>query len=331
MNDLPILDVSDFYADPDSKQGNRFAHSLRTACHETGFCYIIDEKLTPQNVELMRASKSFFRLALDARKKLAMIHSPQFRGYTLLGDERTQGISDWRDQIDFGLEKPQISLADGDPQWLQLRGPNLWPAEVPEMPDKVLSWMNGMDRLGMNIMRALARSFDHPLGHFDYIFAPQGDARMKLIRYQAQNDASDTGQGVGWHHDTGMLSFILQDRIGGLQIEVDGKVSDVKPVAGAFVMNLGEMLQTATNGYLRATQHRVVSPPSGKERYSIAYFFNPRLEAKVEPVPLPENLASQTNGFQNVDPDDPVFAVYGENSLKSRFRAHPDVAKRYYK
>jgi len=153
---------------------------------------------------------------------------------------------------------------------------------------------------------------------------------MKLIRYQAQDMEKDTGQGVGWHHDTGMLSFILQDNVGGLQIDVNGQISDVKPVEGAFVMNLGEMLQAATNGYLRATQHRVVSPPVGKERYSIAYFYNPNLEANIDPVPLPREMASQTNGFQNLDPDDPVFSNYGENSLKSRFRAHPDVAAKYY-
>jgi isopenicillin N synthase-like dioxygenase len=187
-----------------------------------------------------------------------------------------------------------------------------------------------MDALGTSIMQAFALSFHLPIDHFDYIFAPKGDARMKLIRYQAQLAEKDTGQGVGWHHDTGMLSFIQQDAIGGLQIDVDGKVSDVRPIEGAFVMNLGEMLQAATNGYLRATQHRVVSPPPGKEHYSIAYFYNPNLESNTEPVPLPPAMASQTNGFQNEDPDDPVSVSYGENSLKSRFRAHPDVAAKYY-
>lgn len=330
MTDLPILDILHFSADPNSTRAEGFAHKLREACHTTGFCYIVDKSMAKKNQAIIDVSRQFFRLPLSARKQLAMINSPQFRGYTLLGDERTQGVSDWRDQIDFGLEKEVPMLSGNDPQWLKLRGPNLWPEQLPDMPKIVLDWMDSMDALGSNIMRAFARSFNLPLDHFDYIFAPKGDARMKLIRYQAQTENKDTGQGVGWHHDTGMLSFIQQDAIGGLQIDVDGRVSDVRPIEGAFVMNLGEMLQAATNGYLRATQHRVVSPPAGQERYSIAYFYNPNLESTTEPVPLPPEMALLTNGIQNADPNDPVSVSYGENSLKSRFRAHPDVAAKYY-
>jgi len=326
MTDLPILEISNFTDDRQSTHAEGFAHKLREACHTTGFCYI----RAPQSPAIMNISRQFFALPLDIRKEIAMINSPQFRGYTLLGDERTAGKSDWRDQIDFGLEKDVQMLSDADPEWLQLRGPNLWPSDLPHMPKLILDWMDHMDQLGTAIMQALALSFELPLDHFDYIFAPKGDARMKLIRYQAQDEKTDTGQGVGWHHDTGMLTFIQQDRVGGLQIEVDGAVSDVEPVAGTYVMNLGEMLQAATNGYLRATQHRVVSPDPGTQRLSIAYFYNPALEANIEPVPLPEEYAMKTTGFQNLDPDDPIFSNYGENSLKSRFRAHPNVAAKYY-
>ena len=278
MANLAILDISTFATDPSSMSARRFANSLRTACHNVGFCYIVDPNLASLNAKIMKASRQFFKLPLEDRKKLAMINSPQFRGYTLLGDERTQGISDWRDQIDFGLEKSAQQLSPSDPEWLKLRGPNLWPGHLPEMRKVVLEWMDRMDQIGTWIMQSFAISFNLPLDHFDYIFAPKGDARMKLIRYQAQNTENDTGQGVGWHHDTGMLSFILQDSVGGLQIDVNGQISDVKPVEGAFVMNLGEMLQAATNGYLRATQHRVVSPAAGQERFSIAYFYNPNLD-----------------------------------------------------
>lgn len=40
------------------------------------------------------------------------------------------------------------------------------------------------------------------------------------------------------------------------------------PLAGSFVVNIGELLELATNGYLRATVHRVVSPPAQQQRAS---------------------------------------------------------------
>src|SRR2546427_9048344 len=45
-----------------------------------------------------------------------------------------------------------------------------------------------------------------------------------------------------------------------------------------FVSNIGEMLELATNGYLRANVHRVLVPRAGVQRYSIAYFLAPRQE-----------------------------------------------------
>ena len=95
-------------------------------------------------------------------------------------------------------------------------------------------------------------------------------------------------------------------------------------------MNLGEMLQAATNGYLRATKHRVQSPPSGRERLSVAYFFHPRLDAVFAPIELPAELAAAAHGGQNVDPNDPIFATFGDNYLKIRLRSHRDVAVAHY-
>ncbi len=91
------------------------------------------------------------------------------------------------------------------------------------------------------------------------------------------------------------------------------------------------MLQTATNGYLRATKHQVVSPPVGQQRISIAYFMNPRLDACFEPIELPTELAAQALGGQNLDPKDPVFTTFGANTLKIRMRSHPDVTEAYYR
>ena len=59
---------------------------------------------------------------------------------------------------------------------------------------------------------------------------------------------------------------MLQDDVGGLQVQRDGALVDATPVPGSYVMNLGEMLQAATSGYLRATPHRVQSPPPNRER-----------------------------------------------------------------
>jgi len=126
------------------------------------------------------------------------------------------------------------------------------------------------------------------------------------------------------------MTFILQDAVPGLQVMSEGKLVDVEPMPGAYVVNLGEMMQSATNGYLRATEHQVVSPPAGQQRISIAYFMNPRLDARFEPIDLPTALASKARGRENSDPGNPVFSTFGANALKTRMRSHPEVTERFY-
>ena len=141
--------------------------------------------------------------------------------------------------------------------------------------------------------------------HFDGVVLPRGDPHLKIIRYPAQPRGADTGQGVGMHHDSGLVSFVLQDDVGGLQVELDGKLVDATPKPGTYVMNLGEMLQAATRGYLRATKHRVQSPPSGRERVSVAYFFHPRLDAVFAPIELPPELAAAGARWPEPRPERP--------------------------
>jgi len=69
-------------------------------------------------------------------------------------------------------------------------------------------------------------------------------------------------------------------------------------MAGSFVVNIGELLELASSGYLRATLHRVVTPPAGVERYSCAYFMAAHLNATVPVLPLPGQLALAARGPQ---------------------------------
>ena len=331
MTDLPVLDVTAFRADPTSADGQRFVDDLRAACHGPGFVYLTGHGVDAElESALWSASRAFFELDEAERRSLAIENSPAFRGYTILGDERTQGRSDWRDQLDLGPEQ-EAPAADAVPAWLRLRGPNQWPPSLPTMKPAVLSWMEQMDALGLTMLRALALGLGQPMDHFDPGFVPDSDVHLKIIRYPAQDTAADTGQGVGLHHDSGLLSFILQDDVGGLQVQLGERMVDAEPIPDTYIMNLGEMFQTATSGYLRATPHRVESPPPGVTRHSIAYFVNPRVETVFEPLTLPPALAAEAPGQADHGMvDDPVHPLFGENNLKIRLRAHPDVAARHY-
>ena len=128
-----------------------------------------------------------------------------------------------------------------------------------------------------------------------------------------------------------MLTLLLLEQgSDGLQVEgAAGQWIDVPPVPDALIVNIGELLEVATGGYLRATRHRVVAPPPGTDRVSIPFFLNPALDATVPIITLPAELAALSRGVE-ADPDNPIFNTYGENAWKSRTRAHPDVAELHH-
>ena len=104
---------------------------------------------------------------------------------------------------------------------------------------------------------------------------------------------------------------------------------DALPLPGTFVVNIGELLELASNGYLRATVHRVVPSAPGQERLSIAFFLGAQLDAVVPVYPLPEALAREARG-PATDPHNPLLREVGWNYLKGRLRSHPDVALRHH-
>ncbi len=330
MTEIPVLDIGGFRADPTSGDGRAFVEQLRGACHGPGFAYLTGHGIDPAlDSNLLASARSFFALPVEEREALAIVNSAAFRGYTVLGDERTAGAADWRDQLDVGPEQ-EAPPTSSRPHWRRLRGPNQWPTSIPTMQPTVLGWMAGLESLGLDALRALALGLGQTIDHFDAGFLPESDVHLKIIRYPARAPGMAVDQGVGRHHDSGLLTFILQDEIGGLQVEIDGEFVDAPPLEGAYIMNLGEMLQRATDGYLRATPHRVVSPSGAEDRISIAFFFNPRFEKSFQPVELPSRLKEQASGGDNTNPDDPVHTLFGENNLKIRLRSHPDVAQRHY-
>lgn len=328
MTSIPILDIGAFRADRESLDAVRFVDAVREVCHEASFFHLVGHGIDPLlDDSIQREARAFFALPLVERLAIENVNSPQFRGYTRSGGEYTAGRPDRREQIDIGPEEPAPVLDANSPSWLRLRGPNLWPMALPTLRPAVEAWLTAQQQLGNTLLRALALALGQQFDFFAPIVDPQPDFRLKIIHYPGDDDDR---QGLGAHRDAGFMSTILQDDVGGLQVQVGEQFVDVGHVPGAYVVNLGEMVQLLTHGYFRASVHRVLSPPGGASRLSIAYFHNPALHATLSPVDLPAALAAQAPGGESTDASNPILSNFGLNTLKVRLRSHPDVAARHH-
>lgn len=324
---IPVLDLDRL--EQGQSELRTFLLDLRTAARDVGFFYLTGHGIARSDIDaVLDAARRFFALPEAEKLAIEMVRSPQFRGYTRAGGELTKGKPDWREQLDIGVERATILQAPGVAAWTRLQGPNQWPATFPDLKPALLAWQTKATEVAIRLLKAFALSLDQPEDAFDTIYRGEPNHRMKIVRYPGRDAAGDD-QGVGAHKDGGFLTLLLQDENKGLQVEYDGSWVDVDPIPQTLVVNIGELLELASNGYLRATVHRVVTPPAGVERISVPFFFSARLDATIPLLDLPEELAAEARGPAS-DPDNPLFCNVGTNVLKSRLRSHPDVARRHY-
>jgi isopenicillin N synthase-like dioxygenase len=328
ITSLPTLDLS--LLDGTAAQRQGFLDDLRHAARDVGFFYLTGHGIDADLLKQVQShARQFFALPDSEKTAVGMINSPHFRGYNRAASEITRGKPDLREQFDLGAERDALSLDENSPYWARLQGPNQWPVALPALKPLLLDWQQAMTGMSLRLLRAFAQALSLPQESFDQLYGDKPNKHIKLMRYPGQAP-DESNQGVGAHKDSGFLSFLLQDHQTGLQVEIEeGRWIDALPRDNTLVVNIGELLELATNGYLRATVHRVLSPPEGSERLSIAFFLGAQLDAVVPLYPLPTALLRKARGPAS-DPDNPLFRDVGWNYLKGRLRSHPDVAQRFY-
>ena len=279
---VPIIDASDLVAGGPGRR--EAAAQLGRACRESGFFYVVghgvDEGL---QVRLRELSQEFFAQDLETKMRLRMaLGGRAWRGYFRVGDELTSGKPDQKEGLYFGAELPADHplVQAGTP----LHGPNLFPSDPPGFRETVLDYMAALTRLGHRLMAGLALSLDLEESYFADRYTGEPLTLFRIFNYPPPRDPSLWG--VGEHTDYGLLTILLQDDAGGLEVRSRSGWVSAPPVPGSFVCNIGDMLDRMTKGLFRSTPHRVRNPAL-RDRLSFPFFFDPNFFARVQPIALP--------------------------------------------
>ena len=172
--------------------------------------------------------------------------------------------------------------------------------EFPGWRDDAARYYEAMERIGYALLAAISRGIGVPERIFRDAFR-DGISTLRLLRYPARDPAvalapelekyflTWRGERVelvcGAHVDSGLVTILSQCGVPGLQARsANGDWVEVPPEPEAFAVNFGGLLARWTGGRVRATRHRVVS--SGVERFSIPFFFEPRPDTVIAPLPL---------------------------------------------
>lgn len=280
LEDIPVIDLAPLINHGETE---KVAGALLSAALNTGFFYIknhgIDAKIIQRAIQ---ASQNFFHLPAQQKQTVAV--NRQQRGWLAPGMANLEGSKthDLKEIFFMGPEKWSEKIA-AQRHTIPLIADNLWPDFNPQLREYILPYYDAVCELGHKVLSALAvglgeendffkKRYQSPLGRGQLVYYPKSSAE----------DEAQQRFGAAPHTDFGVLTLLLQDNNGGLQVlNKQDQWIEAPPINNTFVCNIGDLLHRWTNDYLCSNLHRVINR-SGNERFSMPIFFDPDPDVEID-------------------------------------------------
>lgn len=313
---LPIIDISPLHS-ANRNDWQPVIDQIDRACRELGFFYVVGHGI-PQaqfdGIELM--ADTLFRLPETEKQRISIENSQNHRGWGRLSAEKLDplGELDCKESFDMALDlSPYHSQVSRCPT---LYGPNQYP--------NIAGFTQAMNQhysltldVGLRILKAMAIALNEAEDFFTQHFNLPISV-LRMLHYPSQTQATN---GAGAHTDYGCITLLYQDASGGLQVlNTQDEWMDAPPVAGSFVVNIGDLMQRWTNDIYRSTKHRVASPTHGRSRFSMPFFVEPDFDTPI--VTLASCLAEKAGqgGYPVITAGDWIVSRFTETYAYRRER-----------
>ncbi|XP_022147718.1 1-aminocyclopropane-1-carboxylate oxidase homolog 1-like [Momordica charantia] len=251
---IPVIDME--HVNKNSLKRKYTVDKIREASEKLGFFQLINHGIPGSVLEEMKdAVRRFHEQDTEVRKQLytrdltkPLIYNSNIRLYS-------SPTTDWRDTFAY--------ISAPNP-------PN--PLELPEICRGILvDYSNRVMEIGKLLLELLSEALGLNPNYLNEIGCSEGLAL--LGHYYPACPQPKLTIGTSEHTDNTFITVLLQDHIGGLQFRHPNKWVDMPPVAGAFVVNIGDLMQLITNDKFKSIKHRVVANTEGP-RISVAGIFS---------------------------------------------------------
>lgn len=272
---IPLVDLAKFIHASDVER-KQFVADLGDAFHTVGFVGVINHGVPKSDIDgFYSASKEFFSMPVDTKRKYEITGLAGQRGYTSFGREHAKQskVADLKEFFQLGQY-----VSDDHP--LKSEYPDNPPVtDVPSFSDYGKKLYKSFEHAGGHLLRAIAIHLNLPEYYFEDKIK-DGNSILRSIHYPPITEEPRSAIRAEQHEDINLITLLVGASAGGLQLlNAENEWLDIVPENDEIVINVGDMLQRLTNNYLKSTTHRVVNPPRELwhvPRLSIPFFLHPK-------------------------------------------------------
>jgi isopenicillin N synthase-like dioxygenase len=285
---IPVIDVGPaFRGEPGALE--RAAAEVRRASEEIGFFYLAGHGVPQAIVDAaFAASREFHAMPVDEKLKLRINENnigylPVMESIQNASQVHKATRPNYNESFfishDRGPDHPDVKAG------LPLRGMNQWPDGHDAMRTAMVRYFKTMEAVGERLLPILARALDLPADWFTRSFQDEAHVNLRFLHYPPQESDDDEQFGQGPHTDNSFITMLAREDVPGLAVGLrSGEWLAPPVIEGTFLVNLGNMMKRWSNDRFLSTPHGVLND-SGKDRYSIAFFYSPNVNATIDCVP----------------------------------------------
>lgn len=219
---IPIIDLSGL----NSGRRTAIVDQVSHAAKNHGFFQIINHGIPQTTMEsTIAAIKAFFEQPSEDKERFYRRELENGVKYLSNVDLYRSKAASWRDSLQVRMGPTRVS-----------------PEEIPEICAKEMGqWDKEVVQLGEVVLGLVGEGLGLSEGRLTELTCLEG--RSVVGHYYPFCPEPDRTVGLASHADPTVLTVLMQDQIGGLQVKSGGVWTDVKPVPGAIVINVGDLLQ----------------------------------------------------------------------------------------
>ncbi|TXG72281.1 hypothetical protein EZV62_000860 [Acer yangbiense] len=244
--EIPVIDLEGWL---NSTRRGEIIEKIRHACEKWGFFQLINHEIPITVLGEMIAGIRRFHEDTKAKEGLYSRDNKKKVTFNTKIDMTQALTAYWRDTLTCVM------------------APH--PPALEELPtacrDIMLEYTNSVMSLGTDLFELISEALGLNPNHLKDIGC--ADGLYVMGHYYPACPEPELTMGTGIHTDSGFLTVLLQDYMGGLQVLHDDQWIDVTPIPGALIINLGDLLQASLSLGATSMTLTCIEPENSSRMY----------------------------------------------------------------